>query len=118
MINKENIIDLNSYIRVSSIQQKFEDSCLYIKEESDMRDAGKYMNIIFETSQLKTRFFEKLTLQNIDYTVINCLSSSQIFEDLLYNAHGIVIFDNVCCCTNNEILENVINYKKKKMLIC
>lgn len=59
-----------------------------------------------------------MMMDNINYTIINCLSSIEIFEDALWNARGIVIFDNVCSCRNNEILQEVINYKKKKMLVC
>ena len=118
MINKSNIINLNSYIRMSSIQQEFEESCLYVTSDDQLREVPKYKNVIFETSQLKNRFFDHLNLQAIDYTVINCLSSTEIFEDSLYNANGLVVFDNVCCCRNNEILEKVIGYKNKKMLVC
>ena len=83
-----------------------------------MKDIRKYTNVIFETSQLKNEFFDYLSLQATDFTVINCLSSIEIFEDALYNARGLVVFDNVCCCKNNDILEKVVGYKKSKMLVC
>ena len=118
MFNQNNIINLNSYIRVSSIKESFEDNCLFVTTPDQLREIQEHTNIIFETSQLKTRFFEYLDLQAIDHTIINCLSSLEIFENLLYNAKGIVIFDNICCCRNNDILERVMNYKKKKMLVC
>lgn len=118
MINKSNIINLNSYIRISSIKEQFEESCLYVTNDNQLGDVCKYTNVIFETSQLKNEFFEYLNLHTIDYTVINCLSSNEIFEKSLYEASGMIIFDNVCCCRNNEILESVIGYKNKKMLVC
>jgi len=118
MFNQSNIIDLNSYIRVSSIKESFEDNCLFVTEPKQLPEVKEYKNVIFETSQLKTRFFEYLELQAIEYTVINCLSSLEIFEGLLYDARGLVIFDNICCCRNNDILERVVNYKKNKMLVC
>ena len=118
MINKSNIIDLNSYIRISSIKESFEDKCLYVTNEDELTSVFKYSNVIFENSHLKIRFFESLKLKDVNHTIINCLSSIQIFEDSLYNANGLVVFDNVCCCKNNEILEKVISCKKKKMLIC
>ena len=103
---------------MSSIQKEFEDSCLYVTSDDQLREVPKYKNVIFETSQLKNRFFDHLNLQAIDYTVVNCLSSIELFEEALYGANGLVVFDNVCCCRNNEILEKVINYKNKKMLVC
>lgn len=118
MINKANIIDLNSYIRISSIKEQFEEKCLYVKSEDDFKDIKEYTNIIFETSYLKNIFFERMILRDIDHTIINCLASTEIFKENLFDAHGIVIFDNVCCCRNNDILEMVVNYKKSKMLVC
>lgn len=103
---------------MSSIQQQFEDSCLYVMSEEDINETSKYTNIIFETSQLKNRFFESLILKDIKHTIINCLSSQEIFEKMLYNADGIVVFDNVCACRNNDILKLIIEYKKKKLLVC
>lgn len=118
MINRSNIIDLNSYIRISSIKKEFEDNCIYVTDDNQLNIIQKYTNVIFDNYQLKNQFFEHLNLKDIDHTIINCLSSTEIFEDSLFNAHGIVIFDNVCCCKNNEILEAVVNYKKSKMLVC
>ena len=118
MINLSNIINLNSYIRISSIKEQFEDDCLYVTSDSQLSEVCNHINVIFENSQLKNRFFEHLILENINHTVINCLSSTELFEESLYNSRGIVIFDNVCCCRNNEILEKVISYKNKKMLVC
>ena len=103
---------------MSSIQQEFEESCLYVTSEDQIKEVCKYKNVIFENSQLKNQFYDHLNLQAIDYTVINCLSSIDIFEEALYNANGLVVFDNVCCCKNNEILEKVVDYKNKKMLVC
>ena len=103
---------------MSSIQKQFEDSCLYVTSANDFEDVFKHTNIIFENSQLKNEFFESLTMRDYNHTVINCLSSLEMFEDSLYNANGVVLFDNVCCCRNNEILEKVVGYKKRKMLLC
>lgn len=103
---------------MSSIKESFEDSCLFVNGDQDFQDIYGHTNVIFENSQLKNNFFEQLILNNINHTIINCLSSIEIFEKALYESNGIVIFDNVCCCRNNEILEKVIDYKKKKMLVC
>lgn len=118
MINRSNIIDLNSYIRINSIKNEFENDCLYVTEEVDCDKICKYTNVIFETSQLKIKFFESLSARGIEYTVINCLSSIDIFEDTLFEARGLIIFDNVCCCRNNDILKRVIEFKDNKMLMC
>lgn len=118
MIDKLNIINLNSYIRISSIKEQFEDSCLYVTESDQIPIVYNHINIIFENYHLKNEFFEYLIMKNINHTVINCMSSLEIFKESLWDARGIVIFDNVCCCKNNDILEEVINYKKKKMLVC
>lgn len=91
---------------------------MYVNERDNFDDVYNHTNVIFENSQLKNNFFEYLILNNIKHTIINCLSSIEIFENSLYNASGIVIFDNVCCCRNNEILEKVMSYKNKKMLVC
>ncbi len=115
---KSNIINLNSYIRMSSIKESFEDSCLYVTREEELPKVLEHTNVIFENSQLKNEFFESLQLKDLKYTIINCLSSTELFESMLYESDGLVIFDNVCCCRNNEILEQVIGYKKKKMLVC
>jgi hypothetical protein len=103
---------------MSSIQKEFEDNCLYVTSENEIPQALNYTNVIFENSQLKNEFFESLKLRDYNHTVINCLSSLEIFENALYNAEGVVMFDNVCCCRNNEILEKVVEYKKRKMLLC
>lgn len=115
-----NVIDLNSYIRISTIKEQFEKECLYItsQDSAERINIENTTNIIFENSQLKSIFFDKLNLMDIQHTVINCLSSVEIFEDTLYNATGVVIFDNVCSCRNNEILKSVINYNQKKLLVC
>ena len=118
MMNKSNIINLNSYIRISSIEKQFEESCLFVSGGENIDEVFKYTNIIFESPKLKNEFFEYLTLNGINHTIINCLSSTEIFEQTLWDARGMVVFDNVCSCRNNEILEMVINYKKKKMLVC
>lgn len=120
MINYSNIINLNSYIRISSIKNMFEEDCLYINDINEIKkiDVEVCSNIIFENSQLKTLFFESLKMKDISHTIINCLSSYEIFDKSLYYANGIVIFDNVCSCRNNEILEAVVGYKKKKLLVC
>ena len=118
MINKSNIINLNSYIRISSIKESFEDDCLYVTREDQLKEVKEHTNIIFETSQLKTRFFEYLTSYAIDHTIINCLSSLDIFENKLFNSNGIVIFDNICCCKNHDILKILMKYKNKKLLVC
>jgi hypothetical protein len=103
---------------MSSIKESFEDSCLYVTSEDHLKDIFKYENVIFETSQLKMSFFDNLKLSCKDHTIINCLSSQEIFEKQLYEATGLVIFDNVCCCRNNDILEKVTGYKENKMLVC
>ena len=103
---------------MSSIQQEFEDNCLFVNNEDDLTNILGNTNVIFENSQLKNEFFQMLILKDFKHTIINCLSSTDIFEELLFNAEGLVIFDNVCCCRNNEILEQVVKYKKRKMLLC
>ena len=117
-MNKSNIINLNSYIRISSIQKEFEESCLYVTSRDQLPEVCDYKNIIFETSQLKNSFFDYLNVHATKYTVVNCLSSLEIFEESLFESEGIVIFDNVCCCRNNDILKQVVDYKKDKMLVC
>ena len=120
MINTSNIINLNSYIRISSIKEKFEENCLFINDIDEINDINVYNceNIIFETSQLKNLFFESLKLKDVPHTVINCLSSTELFDNAVFNSHGITIFDNVCSCRNNEILDEVIKYKNKKIMVC
>ena len=115
---KTNIINLNSYIRMTSIKESFEKSCLYVTSNDELSNVLNHTNVIFENSQLKNEFFDQLRMKDIKYTIINCLSSTELFESMLYDASGIVIFDNICCCRNNDILEQVIEYKKKKMLVC
>ena len=105
---------------MSSIREDFENRCLFISKYEDIKniDIFKDTNVIFETTQLKTKFFESLQLKNINHTVINCLSSQEMFEEMVREGQGILIFDNVCVCRNNYILETVINYKNRKMLLC
>lgn len=103
---------------MSSIKDSFEDSCLYVGDEDDLKKVKGYVNVIFENSNLKNLYFESLKLSDTRHTIINCLSSTEIFEESLFHAEGLVIFDNVCCCRNNEILEKVLDYKNKKMLVC
>jgi len=115
-----NIIDLNSYIRISSIRETFEKSCVYVSnfDEVDKLDIYNCNNIIFENTHIKNTFFERLNLTDTNYVVINCLSSIDIFKEAMHDPKGIVVFDNVCSCRNNDILEIVTNYKGKKVLVC
>ena len=80
-----NIIDLNSYIRISSIRENFEENCLYIKDFDEIKnlDLHNCNNIIFENSHLKTAFFDKLNLADIDYTV-----NIYLGDDLVYSQSG------------------------------
>ena len=118
--SKHNIIDLNSYIRISDIREDFEKDCLYVNNIDDVLsiDVYKHKNIIFENTQLKNLFFERLSLRDINHTIINCLSSYELFSNSLLDVRGIVLFDNVCACRNNDILKEVIKYKGKKLLVC
>ena len=115
-----NIIDLNSYIRIDMIRKDFQNECIYVSSMEELKgiDIYKCKNIIFETSQLKNLFYEGLQLKDVNHTVINCLSSNEIVNSLLNEATGLVIFDNVCGCKNNYILETVMKYKDKKLLVC
>lgn len=115
-----NLIDLNSYIRINSIRESFEAGCIFVSSLAEMRKIDVYnsKNIIFETTQLRSQFYESLLLRDIDHTVINCLSSNEMFDSMLNEARGIVVFDNVCKCTNNYILEQIENYKGRKLLVC
>jgi len=120
MSDFKNIINLNSYIRIESIKSDFQRDCEYISNESqiDKIDIFKIQNIIFENSQLRFLFYDSLKLKGIEHTVINCLSSDEIFEESMFNARGIIVFDNVCACKNNHILETITNYKNSKLLVC
>ena len=120
MIDRSNIINLNSYIRLELIRESFEKECLFVTSIDEVAniDVYKNTNIIFENSSLKNNFYEVLNLRDLEYTVVNCMSSIDIFNDLLSEARGIVIFDNVCSCRNNEILEKVVKFNKKKLLVC
>ena len=120
MIDRSNIINLNSYIRINFIRESFEKNCMFVGSFEDITniDVYKDINIIFENTTLKTNFYESLNLKSVNYTVINCLSSVEIFESLLHESKGLVIFDNVCSCRNNEILEKVVSYKGNKLLVC
>ena len=119
-MNFSDIINLDSYIRISMIREDFKNDCLYIDTTDDIVNVDVFnaKNIIFENYQLKNMFYNTLNLKDIKYTVVNCLSSTEIFEDNLLQASGIVIFDNVCTCENKDILEQVIKYKKNKLLVC
>ena len=115
-----NLIDLNSYIRINSIRESFEAGCIFVSSLEEMRKIDIYnsKNIIFETSQLKNRFYESLILRDIDHTVINCLSSNELFDSMISQAKGIIVFDNVCSCKNNYILEQIEECKERKLLVC
>lgn len=115
-----NLINLDSYIRINSIREDFEKDCLYVSSMDEVKniDIYKCKNVIFETSQLRNLFYEQLQLRDTDHTVINCLASEDIFDSLLNTIKGIAIFDNVCSCKNNDILDKVMNYKGKKLLVC
>ena len=98
MINRSNIINLGSYIRINFIRESFEESCLFISSQDEINsiDIYKNTNIIFDNSSLKSNFYESLNLKAIEYTVVNCLSSIDIFNKNLFEARGIVVFNNVC----------------------
>lgn len=115
-----NIINLNSYIRLELIRESFEKECLFITSMDEIKniDIYKNTNIIFNNTSLKTNFYEHLNLHDLDYTVINCMTSIELFNDMLNDSRGVVIFDNVCRCKNNDILEQIVKYKGNKLLVC
>ena len=120
MINTSNIINLNSYIRLERIRESFEKECQFVTSFDEVTniDVYKATNIIFDNSSLKSNFYEELNLKDVEYTVVNCLASYEIFNNILNESRGIVVFDNVCSCKNNDILESVMKYDKKKILVC
>ena len=101
MINRDNIINLNSYIRVSSIKESFEDKCLFVTEPKQLPNVTEYTNVIFETSQLKTRFFEYLELQAIDHTVINSIAFNNKANGFDDNSNPGTITIKNCTAYNN-----------------
>ena len=71
-------------------------------------------NIVFSTSALKDRFFEKLKSIQPELNVINCNSTIDSF--LENNFNGFLVFNNLKRCQHMEIIEEI--KKHKAILIC
>ena len=116
MINLDNFI-VNDFIKNSLMK-----SNRYITTESELNSYiydimnDRYQNAIFESSNLKMMFFDKLKFYDIDVNIINCNSSTDRFCEELDKEHAINIFDNVNRCHNTDILKIIQN--TKGILIC
>ena len=115
------ILDLNTFIKVDFIRKEMEKSCVVISSIEEANQfaldvsEGKYRNVIFEKSSLKSYCFAEIQ-KRCDVNIINCNSCLDRFCESLSNGQAINIFDNINKCKNIDILKLIIN--RKGILVC
>jgi hypothetical protein len=72
-------------------------------------NCGNYMNLIFNSSNLKNYFIDKLLTSRQDTNLINCNCSKNRFDENSFD--GLLVFDNVLKCKHPEILNEIKNHK-------
>lgn len=77
---------------------------------------GEIFNILFESSVIKERFFSIIDTNRPDITIINCNSNKERFEEAVWNAPGLIIFNNINKCKDSDILNIIEN--NKGILVC
>ena len=113
---------LDNYIEQDFIKQIFMESCLIITDIDQAECLAKsldinYRNIIFETSYLKSIFFNKLKVYYPEVLIVNCDSSKKrLLKDIEKYDDDIIVFDKVNYCTDFDIF-NMIN-KLNRILVC
>lgn len=116
------MINLDNFIKIDFIKKSMMKSCRYITNENEVTSYvfdlldGHYSNAIFETSNLRRRFFEEINYRDIDVNVVNCDSSLERFCESLNENSPLIIFNNVNRCHDTNILDIVRN--TKSILIC
>ena len=69
----------------------------------------------FSKSSYKNRFLTTVKMMSNDICIINCDSNPERLKNDLYEAQGVIIFDNVDKCKNSDIFDYII---KNKIIIC
>lgn len=117
MLNNSNMLTLTQYIKSKTIRERFCENCIFVESMEDAEvyafhvSNGNYYNIIFESSILKDRFFSIIKTNRPDTSIINCNSNYERVSESLWESNGLVIYNNVHICKDDEIL-NIINDKK------
>lgn len=117
MFDNSNMLTLTQYIKSKTIRERFCENCIFVESMEDAEayafhvSNGNYYNIIFESSILKDRFFSIIKTNRPDTSIINCNSNYERVSESLWESNGLVIYNNVHICKDEEIL-NIINDKK------
>lgn len=114
----------DNYFKYNFIKDIFIKSCLNISNISQAEilaktlDSNPYnINIIFETSYLKSIFFNKVKIYHPDIKIINCDSSkNRLLNEIEEYSNELIIFDKINYCDDFDIF-NKIN-KMNRILIC
>lgn len=118
----DNLISLSMYIKNEFIKKKFYESYIVVDSIEEAEDVayrvsqGEFINILFESSSIKDRFFNIIDTNRPDISIINCNSNKDRFEDAVWQSSGPIIFNNVGECNDNDIL-NIIK-DKKGIFVC
>ena len=74
------------------------------------------INIVFESSVIKNRFFSELKRMRPDATIICCTSTLQRFKRNVEESSDLIIYNNINKCENSDILD--IIKENKGVFVC
>ena len=118
----DKLVSLSKYLKTSSIKNMVGENYIYIDSLDDAEkiacrvSQSEYINIVFETSTLKNRFFAILEKLRPDVSIINCTSTLKRFKDNVSEASNLVIYNNINKCDNSDILD--IIKENKGIFVC
>ena len=118
----DNFTNLTRYIKNSYIKDMFTSSYICVDSMEDAEkwgrnfSLGEYNNLIFKTSYMKEVFFTTITSNRKDITIINCNSNTSKLNELLWNAKGLIIYNNIDRCEDPDVIDIIRN--KKGYFIC
>lgn len=95
---KKRVFDENNYNSISTIEEA-EDVISSIV-------CGNMHNLVFDNSNIKTFFINKLLTTKPDTSVINCNCSLSRFNESDFDS-DLLVFDNILKCKYPEILEKI-----------
>lgn len=116
------MMNLNTYIKNEFIKNKLNETSYELITTLDESEnianrisSGEYINIIFESSYLKNRFFSILKSNRPEVSIINCNSSLEVLINNIMESNDLIVFNNIHNCKNDVL--NIIS-DKKSIWIC
>lgn len=118
----DNLVNLAKYLKVESIKELIGDNYVYVDSlDGAERIAcsvaqNEPINIVFESSVIKNRFFSELKRMRPETTIICCTSTLQRFKHNVEESSDLIIYNNINKCENSDILD--IIKENKGIFVC